>query len=628
MGSGLVFSVVLILSLAGLTLGLKSRWQTDFRLALFTAVMGISLWLYLAALLGLLRVGLVVSLVVGLVLLAWQGLKVLPVRRWRSMRLKPRILVLGGIYAVPVVVVLASVGAGYRLSRWDEFSHWGLSAKWIHSAGQLWNADSPVVFPRYPPGQQLAQYAALAGLGYSEAALVIAQSALILVAGLAVASTMVRNPIASAVAFSFTWLWPYAFGLVTISALNDVLLGMVFAASFALAWRGSEIRGGRAAFVLSLAFLVLLKEFGLVLALVAWGTAMLRRFVERDSRSSLLRATGMEFAAIALTWLSWRMYVTAIGVGVPDAGATEGIGQLLTGARASATLTEFVARSQLRQYPTLVGYPAVWIVSLVGLVTLLVALSVTASIVARTPRKRAIVGVVALFLGLVVYASALAWAYLRVFSEYEGVRLASMERYLATYLFPWSMLLTFQLVDTAPQFVRTMMSRRWQRVLGVIAAVGLGMALAGVVPRVASNFAPSRLAAQDASVLELRAQVDRLMAIAPAMDPSSGVDVAFLDQGSVGLSFNIFRYEGVPSLTVREPCFSVGAPKFEADVWTCPELSTAISSLDYVAVFAADAELWKPLGAPVDVQINDDEVGWYRVTSDGLELVARGSRSG
>lgn len=583
------------------------------------ALSAIVLVLYGFGLAGVLFPGAVVALLGGLGLgaAALVGVR----RRWREI-LAPRQAVCL-LYLLPFVLFYRAIPVDFLFTGWDEFSFWAPSAKLLYEIDGLYQAASPIVFKNYPPGQQLLQYFLTSLTRWSEKSVLFAQVAFMLSAILAVTGSFTRQrSVLGVTAFYSACAFIYFFRYDYAHIFADQLLAVYFAAAIALAIRLENRYRHLAWLPAMLAVLVLTKQVGLLLALVALGCYVLARGFEAAALTGTWRVrlraclpalltTLLGLLAILLAYRSWNAYVASINASKDlTLPALESFFQAPMLQRMGTTFLEFLSRLHVPNFMVLherAGPP----LSLYGLtVCLLLASVVVALVQPRGQRARALALLAFLFLCALGYVAFLLLSYLVFFTEYEGTQLASFERYAATYHLAW-LLVLFGLFCGRIDHLRAR-APAW-----VLAAVVAGVT-AYAVP---SAFLSDLQAVQaDPLLLQKRQKVDALVDV--MKKHMSGYDRAyFISQRSSGYEKYAFNYAVQPFHSMWW-CWSVGAPYDDKDVWSCDDpLTKLLQPYAYVAIFHADERFWKDNGAFFDPEVRGRESGVFRVDRQGDAVV-------
>ncbi|MGE0813629.1 MAG: hypothetical protein AB7O28_15945 [Vicinamibacterales bacterium] len=539
----------------------------------------------------------------------------------RPRRMEASTLLAPGLVVFVVLVVVHWLRArGAPLAQWDEFAQWGLQSKVITLSGALVSADSAVEFKDYPTGAAIFHYFVNGGTGYDEGGAIAAHGALTLAAmATVVQGAPWRRTAAVLAAVAVAYQLVYLFGQGFDSLLIDQVLGAVFGGALATAFLSGESRPVAAArTVPCLLALPLIKEIGLQFALVAAGALIVDlgldalRPVGGGAGRAPAFARWRRTAAVAMLLIAaplaakagWDHHRRAIHAGdtfAPpspvavlrrafSAGATprdrvtiDAFGRALEDASLPiADALPIAARLHLVE-------PSAWLpVTTATAVALLLALSAAgwALLPPGPARHRAAVAGVCLAGGFAAYVVGHLAAYLEVFSEYEGTRVISFDRYMRTYLLGWGLVGLGFLTSAACSDS----GRRAARpVLFLLAAASVILLPARAVALLLHGPPPMQpiRAAMQAPIAEVR----------EAAGPTGRVYLIF--QYTTGFEHWVAKYELAPRRSNLR-CWSVGTPAGAEDVWTCPltpdALGQELAGYDVLFVGKAEENFWSAYG--------------------------------
>ena len=319
----------------------------------------------------------------------------------------------------------------------------------------------------------------------------------------------------------------------------------------------------------------------------------------------------MSALPVGATILTWRWYVRGILPPPVDYGsptfAAYAQGQL--NQRLDVTLNAFFQGVVKPGYFESAAAPGGFGLSLAATIFALAIASLVATVL--TPardRCKAGLALLTLLAGIVAYLAFLLWTYLFYFTEYEGTRLASFDRYTLSYMLGWMIVLYAVLIGALEQ---------WGGKLALAASLA-GLALV-------AWYAPARLVTDlrqiqvDQATLQKRQKALALSnAVRRYIKP--GEKVYFLAQNSNGYEKHMFDYSMIPY--PPSECWSVGAKYNDGDVWTCDQpLAELLRGYSYLAIYNADDRFWRDnaglfppgaVGSPTDV---------YRVVEQGGKVV-------
>lgn len=571
-----------------------------------------TLSLYATAIIGHLPVGVWATLLIGLLLAAVE----LIYRLRHSKRYSARLVLLGIALVLPFVWWYLVIDKNFKFLLWDEFSFWASSAKIIFETSALFKADSPIFLKSYPPGQQLLQYYFTKLAGWSEKNVLYAQVFWMLSGLLCIAGSFSTRSATIATTFLLSCVWLYFFEYSFSSIYSDALLGICFAACFALALNTSRLNYARMAFVCGLATLILIKEIALLLMLIAWGLWVCIALVDRYSSGQVAKRSAYKLLGLSAAYLlfvmlvqrSWAWYVSTIdGTRQETIGLTDKLTAALASGRVEQTWLEFVVRVTKPQYLkiTLFDYatgPAVWLTGF--LLVVLAVVAVRFGPVAE--RRRNVTIYVLLFAGLIAYAAVLFFSYLVFFTEYEGTRLASFERYLSTYMLAVGLIAFaggMAVFDQKSSLIRS----GYQL---VVAAMVLSLAPAVFYTELKSIQAVGSAVTIRRDTEAFAGQVKRHI--------KAGEKVYFVAQNSTGLERTMFYYAMLPYSTSTGWCWSFGKKYYEGDVWTCDKsLAELTQGYEYLALYYADAQFWQLAGELFEPSARGVSHGVFKINRDG-----------
>lgn len=574
-----------------------------------------TLILYAAALIGYLLAGLWVTLILGL------GLLVLEALHWWRIRFafNLRTLALGGLFLLPFTWWYLAIDSAFQFLLWDEFSFWASSAKIIYETNALFNADSPIFLKSYPPGQQLFQYYVTKLTGWSEKNVLYAQGFWLLSGLLCITGSLVKRPFNIAVTFLLSCVLLYYFEYSFSSIYSDALLGICFGACLVLAFNPNRSFMAWAGLTTALATLILIKEIALLLMLIVWALYVLLGLFKRLQVTGYPAMSVREVATRSLGCLllvlvvqrSWAWYVGQIGgTRQETVGLIEKLTSIIANGRLEQTWLEFLLRLAKPQYLKWSLFneamgPSIWLT-----LALLVTVAIL-SIRQHLPLERLRMSVmfVTVYAGGLAYVGILFFSYLVFFSEYEGVRLASFERYLSTYVLAMG-LITF--ASYMSIFDAKAINR--QRLNQLIVALTV---LLLAPPLFFKELKQIQSAGPSAT---LRRDIETFAAeVKQHVQP--GEKTYFVAQNSNGLERTMFYYAMLPNTIATGWCWSFGQKYFEGDVWTCDKkLPELIQGYDYLAVYHADAQFWQVAGDLFEPQAKGLLRGVFKI-NQGKALV-------
>jgi hypothetical protein len=599
---------LLLLSTVGYISFLSRQRGLGIYRAPFLFCCTVTLVLYGAAMIGHLSAGCWLMLAIGL------GLVILEALQWWQARrvCSARTFALGGIFLLPFVWWYLAIDSRFQFLLWDEFSFWASSAKIIYETNALFNADSPIFLKSYPPGQQLFQYYLTKLSGWTEKNVLYAQSFWLLSGLLCIAGSLVRRPINIAVTFLLSCVLLYYFEYSFSSIYSDALLGIFFGACLVLALNPDRSFMAWAGLTTALATLILIKEIALLLMLIAWALyAMLGLFKRMQVaghpamsvREVIARSLGCLLLVLA-TQRSWSWYVSQIGGARQEtAGLIEKLSAIIASGRLEQTWLEFLLRIAKPQYLKWSLFdepmgPSIWLA-----LALLMTLAIW-SIRKCLPigRFRMSVMFVTLYAGGLAYVGILFFSYLVFFSEYEGVRLASFERYLSTYVLAIGVITFASYMSIFD--AKAIYKQRLNQLIVTLFVLLLAPPL---------FFIELKQIQSVGSAATLRRDIE-VFAAEVKQHIKPGEKTYFVAQNTNGLERTMFYYAMLPNTIATGWCWSFGQKYFEGDVWTCDKkLPELIQGYDYLAVYYADAQFWRVAGDLFEPQAKGLPRGVFKI---------------
>jgi len=368
-----------------------------------------------------------------------------------------------------------------------------------------------------------------------------------------------------------------------------------------------------------MATLVLIKEIGIFLALVSLAIAFISRCTDKtETNLSLLKkvlpVTGSTLVLISglfVVMKSWSWYMGTINSIRPIAMPTlASFSESPLRERAAQTLSEFSLRMFKHGYLAVADVPLAVNPSILAFILGMLVLSIVLiGVSSRQDRVKVSLTLLVLLGGGIAYVGVLLFSFLILFTEYEGVRLASFERYLSTYTLAW-FLITYSILSGAIYKLKLKYI-----VLLQLCCIGL---IAYFVPR--PFFHEARAISSIGSVNDLRVSVDNF-ALSVKKHIAPDEKVYFIAQNTNGLERAVFTYAMLPFTSSMEWCWSLGAKYFDGDVWTCnTSLESVLKGYDYLALYSADAQFWKNNAELFDPAVVGSQSGVFKINrkSDGV----------
>lgn len=541
--------------------------------------LGLSLALYMLGIFSLL------PWAVWLLYFLWIGCVIyLGVLLWRRVKSKKWALPSVGLVAfVVAAAALWWVCRGARYATWDEFSHWGRAVKAVFGQQVLPAlAMGEDQFRDYPPGVAPLQALVLwaGGLGFREDVILYVQGLFSVSLLLYPLRSFGRgSALAAPVAALLLFFAPACvFWGFYQQTMVDGLLGVLFGFVLLVHFLGEDGPFECVLQCLALAMLPLVKSSGLLFALMAF-------FIVAADRLRTARHTGRQkvsgwlvaeavpphlahqkvwrslaplLAGIFTAAASWQLFLWLHQVQrrwSPSGFSLQSFMGLFTGAapawqRETAKLY-FTSIFTETNY----GWPVPFLPYMGFFVVFIGVYLPLRRLLPQGRRQRVDTGFWGLWAAGIVYVLGLLFSYLYAFSEYEAVRLASLSRYLNTYLAAMLVFLAGLLVHGVSMAEKP---RQW-----VAALVG-GAVLWAVLGQPVAVLAPFVTAPQYAvsSAANAQAYTDAAEAIARFAQGGT-VRVYVIAQDDLGATTLRLGYELFP-IVLPEHVSSIG-PGYAAD---------------------------------------------------------------
>lgn len=601
---------MLILS-AGSALA-AARWDRRYERTLPLCAMGMVLLLFLFGLLDRLEAGMVCLYILAAGCYLLTAAQLLRTRRLRDFL--RNMLTPGAVVFLAAVVLLWRWNAGKLAASWDEFSHWVDIVKAMTYVGDFGTDPAAhSAFQSYPPAISLFQFS-LQRLhmllepetGFSEELVYLAYQLFFLAAALPLFRDIsFRQPMRLMACLVTLFLVPLTFypslyGTVYI----DPVLGILFGAGMAATLLRPKRDGWHSAYICMLcAMLTLSKDVGIVFSLMlalAHGADCLL-----DRHESLKRQLLPAFAGLGAAWLpralwSWELRNSGIRdgfIGELDLGV---LWDLLTGKEGAyrAQVVENYQEALLTEGITIewialdISYGALTLISLSCLLLLWLALWKSR----RETRWGAILAMTGA--SLVTYLIGLCFAYVFHFSEFEALRLASMDRYLnVVFLSVWLVILLV-LGFWLDRYCR------WRELQAVFLLVLLLISPAGRFYEFARGDYVEHSATVRTPFEPLAEEIRR---------HCDGDDrIFFISQATTGFDYWVSRFNARPN-AFNGSTWSIGQPFFEGDIWTTPMTPedwqrSLLEEYDYVALYRVNDYFLENFGSlfaqPEEIEIN------------------------
>ena len=570
----------------------------------------ITTFTYLFALAGLLEFGAHAALILGALL----GVAAL-LMRYRNLP-KPTtnwILTIG--FVAPVIVTYTAIPADFVFLGWDEVGFWGKTQKLVFDTNSLLTAESPLTLRSYPPGQQLFQYYFTKAAWWSEKNLLLAQNVFLFSGLLAAIGALITRPTWSLLVYltCLPFIYFFHFDYTTIYA--DPMLACVFAGCLGLALKPRTSITDDMSLALCLCGFILLKDIAAVFAALTIALYSLNVFLTTPHSEPSQSITRIKRSGVALLICSvslfailrsWHLYASLLGSikNEPLKITLATLSQESFQQRLGKTLATFF---ELLLKPNYflgnLGNMQLGL-SLAALIATLCLLG--ALIVALNPRQKrlvSLVAVVGIAAGAFGYLMLLLWLYLTYFTEYEGTRLASFDRYSMTYLLAWVLVTYALLISTLLRFKA--------KALVAVPLIGLLFIYAFVPTKFYENA--SRVSLDQVSFEKKKKAQLLADEVKKHIKPTE--KVYFIAQNTNGYERHLFDYTMLPY--PPNDCWSVGEKYSDGDVWSCARpLDFLLQGYQYLAIYHADERFWSDNARFFVTEGLNREFGVYAIQRD------------
>lgn len=609
--------LLLLIVLIGYCWFMVERWRWPAEETPFITAAWIITILYVSSLLGFLRMGSQIVIVVGLGLLlgiiCWRGCYA-----WKSLR---QFMCPGIVVFIAGFWFLWLKYPAYTYTSWDEFSHWGGVIKIIFGTNELPGVSNPLLCKDYPPAAALFQYFVLRFTGYSEGHTYFAQNLLILsgIVCLIRGLEWKRYPILLA-----TILFGYL-AIVFLSEGFEILyvdhvVGIFFGVSV-LIYAFDRNRNNSAILRITPAVfcLPLIKIYGIVPALITVGivcldqvSRVIQRLAGKEARAwrhvaadpiqcrrwlTRLLVLTLCVAAPLLAKYSWQYRVTALNFNktvtlrVSWAEMNRGFSREADSCD-KQVINAFIDAFDKKPVGNTTN-PSSWVSSKGLLVWFVLILGLYAYIRGASRETYQVVALHMLLLaGLAVYSFGILCVYLWAFTEYEAVRVASYSRYLGTYWLGWSFILYATYVHHWRKDVVTEASK--QKAFAAVLTVTVLLMFLAVPLSIGFykyRFCPPEMSSERKSIRQMAEDIDQIV--------PSNADLYLIWQKSCGWECWLLKYE-LATHSFNFWNWSLGEPYHAGDVWTSrltPEAwSDMLRHYDFVVIGSADEQFWKTYG--------------------------------
>lgn len=599
---------------------LKKRFAVMMPLSVFSSI----LVLYVFGLLGRLKLGVVVFLGIAFILF-FLGLTKSIVRR-EMKDFSENVLNFGFVFFLAMLVFIYYMTDGRLLSRFDEFTHWGLTVKnYMIFDGFANIAGSTTHGAGYQPGVSLFCYLFTSLRDQVNECDMLKGMDVFVVSLLLPVFRRIswKRFVIGIILIPFVVLLPWLFA-GSIIPYNNLYIDCAMAVTFAflLYHYFTNVQNKATYFILGMgsAAMILIRPgseaFALMVLLIVLVDILLFRRTEFRAFSKRGGWILPVFYVLisAASWLSWRLFTSANHMmqvfDYIDPAGQEGV--------TSETITEnfLNALKSVPENATIKVSYIVWLIILAVLAFFVVLLTKGAK-----ERMRSIVFSVLVIAGYVLYACALLYMYNHLFTAYEGTSLASIDRYMATFL-----------LGAVIFFLYMIFERIFER-FG-----GFGNILILIPIALVLVFTPWSKVVKDMfdckdtvrETIDKRADYYKVEEFAKDLDYQKD-RVYFIAQNTNGYEYQVSYYLATPtSLSYDyEMGWSLGFPYSDKDVWTLDmskdEWEEALLSgkYTYVYLYQVDKQFRTRFGELFEYETAISNNSAFKVETEGDHVVLK-----
>jgi len=210
--------------------------------------------------------------------------------------------------------------------------------------------------------------------------------------------------------------------------------------------------------------------------------------------------------------------------------------------------------------------------------------------------------------GFIGYLFFLLYLYVVRFSEYEGIQLAGFERYSATYLIAWVLiLLAYITIDIEKKVIL--------RIFLIACFSAVFIFPPPYFYNSITKFSPG------VNELEVRLRINKLLVSIKNIPVKE--KIFYISQNSSGFDTRVFQYSILPRETSKG-CGSLGIPYNSDDTYTCNQrLEDLLGGYNFIAIYNADEQFWKNNGHLFDKNSRDFLYGVFQVERNNNKILIK-----
>ncbi len=510
----------------------------------------------------------------------------------------------GLIISILLYAFFIVLNQGRMLSVWDEFSHWGLVVKNMFMLNNFGlGSDSTLLARGYLSGTSLFQYLALKiGGNFNETYMFTAMNFIYLSFVIPITQKIkIKNLLTQILLFlSLIFLPLTLFGQFFSSLYVDGILGIAFAYGIFNYFINRKEKFSLFNIIntiISFSALILIKDFGILLAFFLGLIILIDQLF-------VLNKFKFNFKFIFVTILkvfslaSPSLIIKGLWI-LKSSGSVSSSGSLsvLNGLKTIFSFGyEGYQETIVKNYIEAVSNRSLMLISpirisflfLILLMAFMTFYWIYKSKTKEEKNKYKLLGWSVVSSG-VLYAIFLLASYLSIFGEYEGVKLASYERYIGS----------FGIAIIFIVFMFTLFRAKKNSIQNIVAISTIIIIFTCIEYAVlANNSIYSRTLVSQ--TIEMRANYS---SVGETITNNLNKDdkVYFISEGSDGFDFYVFRYEITPIKSSDSHRWSIGEPRYEKDIWTWYVSATdwkniLINNYEYVYLYNIDEDFIKDYG--------------------------------
>jgi len=589
-----------ILALIGVALTIEKQTNTTFSLSILYATIFISIVLYFGALLNYLETTATSVRAIG-----WVGL-ISCLMQFKKREIKADEIYIF-VFAVGFYIFCQS--ASYSIFPFiDDYSHWGRMSRYIAANNRLIINSDAVGVKYYPPIAALFHYFFTHFSGYVDNIVIFSNGLLIIIFSAPILTTVSQYKadekkivftLISLSLCSFFWI----FGLGLHSLWADLLLGFSFGIGLDI-YFNQEHRSKNAALLATIPILlytVQVKQIGILFSLFTL-TIIGIDYLKYD-KSILLRRLlniGLTLILIILFEWTWKKYLYVknieIGFNISLSQIFSVFDPATTTDRQSITISRFIDYFFFSHHLSTFWF----VVTLILFGGIGVFKKMNKLELKLTPFVLA-------YLLFVAYSILLLFLYLFSFSPYEGPRLASIDRYILTYILGLLIFLCGTLTNIGSRG-ETKQCKLYLLIIAIVIILpNSGRILLDTVRVVLNTYPPDKVG----DIGNISKYVKE------KTSENSNIYIVW-SEGSNDETV-IFSYFLVPRLANTECSFvkPPQSPRAEDDAWSCSmsteQFKDKISSYDYLLLANPSKEFLNYFAESLNIQYAENQPTLYKI---------------